>query len=324
MSTGRDGYKLSAHGRHWLVMFGWIAVAMQFVPSTVSRAQLPAVASSSAVTESKLEFDVASVKQNKSDDKPKSNFLLGPGDVYAPNGGLFSASSTPLVVYIAFAYKLTNNQLQFLRTGLPDWVTTDRFDIQARAQGDPTKDEMRLMMQSLLADRFKLTVRHETREVSVLALLLSKPEKTGPRLRPHPNDASCSTTLAIDPGHSSVADGFPATCGGPVMMPVTGSGRLSLGARNVTMGLIASALTDWGDLGRPVLDRTGLTGTYDFTLEWAPDAHNSMTPGADTSSNTSGPTFLEALKEQLGLKLEAQKGPVNFIVVDHIEHPSAN
>ena len=105
------------------------------------------------------------------------------------------------------------------------------------------------------------------------------------------------------------------------MMPASGPGRLSLGARNVTMGLIASALPDWGALERPVLDRTGLTGTYDFTLEWTPDTHNSATPDADTSS---GSTFLEALKEQLGLKLEAQKGPIDFIVVDHIEHPSAN
>jgi uncharacterized protein (TIGR03435 family) len=324
MSIEHDSYKLLGQERHWFVLFGLITLTMQLIPSTASRAQLPTEPSSRAVTGNKLEFDVASVKQNKSGDSPKSNFLLGPGDVYAPNGGLFSASSTPLIVYIAFAYKLTNNQLQFLRSGLPDWVTADRFDIQARAQGTPTKDEMRLMMRSLLADRFKLMVHHDAREVAVLALLLSKPGKMGPGLRPHPDDSSCSTTLATDPGHSIVAGGFPTTCGGPVLIPASGPGRISLGARNVTMGLIANGLPDWGDLGRPVLDRTGLSGTFDFTLEWMRETHNSMTSGVDTPSDASGPTFLEALKEQLGLKLEAQKGPVDFIVVDHIEHPSEN
>jgi uncharacterized protein (TIGR03435 family) len=331
MLTEHAGHKLWGRNRHSMITLGLIAVAMQLLPPIQNHAQSPLATPSTETSGSKKnQFDVASVKQNKSDDKPKSNFLLGPGDVYAPNGGLFSASSTPLIVYIAFAYKLTNNQLQFLRSGLPDWVSFDRFDIQARSEGSPTKDEMRLMMRSLLADRFKLTVHNETRQVPVLALLLSKPEKTGPRLRPHPNDSSCSTTLAPEPDRgssaatSSTADGFPQTCGGPVLIPTSAPGRLSVGARNVNIGLIASALPDWGALGRPVLDRTELSGTFDFTLEWAPETHHSMASGMDTLSETSGPTFLEALQEQLGLKLEAQKGPVDFIVVDHIEHLSLN
>ena len=101
----------------------------------------------------KMEFDVASVKQNKSDGASISNFPLGPGAVYVPNGGLFSATGFPLATYIAFAYKLTGNDAQSLPSQLPGWATTDRFDIQARVQGNPSKDQMRLMMRSLLGDR---------------------------------------------------------------------------------------------------------------------------------------------------------------------------
>ncbi len=87
----------------------------------------------------KMEFDVASVKQNKSDSPSNSNFPLGPGAVYVPNGGFFSATGFPLVTYIAFAYKLMANDIQSLLSELPPWAATDRFDIQARAHGDPSK-----------------------------------------------------------------------------------------------------------------------------------------------------------------------------------------
>ena len=90
----------------------------------------------------------------------------------------------------------------------------------------------------------------------------------------------------------------------------------------MTIGLIADILTGPGNLGRPVLDKTGLTGTFDFTIEWTPELNGLLPP--DVEPDPSGPTFLEALKEQLGLKLDSQKGPVDVIVVDHVEHPSEN
>jgi hypothetical protein len=110
-----------------------------------------------------LMFDVASVKPNKSGNPPTFNFPLGPGDVYVPNGGFLSATNFPLGTYIAFAYKILGNQMQSLMAQLPEWVMTDRFDIQARAESNPGKDQMRLMMRSLLADRFKLAIHTETR-----------------------------------------------------------------------------------------------------------------------------------------------------------------
>src|SRR6267142_6606299 len=135
----------------------------------------------------RMTFDAASVKGNTTAPASarSSSFPLGPGDVYVPNAGRFRAMNFPLVAYIEFAYKLTEDQNQFLPPQLPKWVTADRFDIQASVQGSPTKDQMRLMMQSLLADRFKLAVHFETREVPVFALSLVKPGQFGPRLRPH-------------------------------------------------------------------------------------------------------------------------------------------
>ena len=111
----------------------------------------------------KMAFDVASVKLDKAANSPHSNFPLGPGDSYSPNGGLFTATGSPLSVYIGFAYRLTPDQTQSLQSHLPKWANEDRFDIQARTTATATKDQMRMMMQSLLADRFKLAIRRDTR-----------------------------------------------------------------------------------------------------------------------------------------------------------------
>ena len=111
-------------------------------------------------------------------------FLLGPADSYSANGGLLSTTNLALVSYIGFAYKLTGNQTQSLGSELPKSIRGDRFDIQAHAPANTTKDQMRLMMQSLLADRFKLVVHTEKRQLPIFALVLEKPGKTGPQLRP--------------------------------------------------------------------------------------------------------------------------------------------
>jgi uncharacterized protein (TIGR03435 family) len=117
-----------------------------------------------------------------------------------------------------------------------------------------------------------------------------------------------------------VKGGFPAVCGGILYVPGTGVGRLSFGARNVSIAVIANAMPSWGALERPVLDKTGLTGMWDFAMEFTPEG------STDTGNSpvVTGPTFLQALKEQLGLKLNAEKGPVDSLVVDHVERPSAN
>ena len=271
-----------------------------------------------AVAETPLQFEVASVKPNHSNAQPNSNFPLGPGDVYVRNGGYFNATGFPLTLYLAFAYKLIGNQAQYVSPQLPEWAKSDRFDIQARAASDPGKDGMRQMMQALLADRFQLATHYEEREVPVLAFVLAKSGKTGPHLRQHTNDSPCPTEqpTAETP---FLEDGLPAFCNGIFPLPASVHGRLRFGARNVTIGFIADTFSAGTGLGRPMIDRTGLSGKFDFTLEWAPER-----PGADVPPDSADLTFEEALREQLGIRLQSQKGPMRVLVVDHVERPSGN
>ncbi len=262
------------------------------------------------------QFEVASIKLNKSGDPPTSNFPLGPGDVYVRNGGYFSATGFPLITYIAFAYKVIGYQSQYLQPQLPDWAMTERYDIQARASGDPGKDEMRMMMRALLADRFKLAMRYEDREVPVLAFILAKGGKTGPELRLHSDSSPCPTE---QPSASApaIVDGLPVFCNGIYPLSPSVPGRLRFGGRNVSVGFIADTFSAATNSGRPVIDQTGLGGKVDFTLEWMPERR-------DAQSDAPGPSFEEALREQLGIKLQSQKDTVSVLKVDHIERPSAN
>lgn len=287
----------------------------------------PAPAAQASATSNKLEFEVASIKPSGPNDVPYSNFPLGPGAPYLANPGVFSATGYPLVTYIAFAYKMQSNQFESFLSHLPAWLTQDRFNIQARAEGRPTKDQMRLMMRSLLADRFKLVLHTEAREVPAFGLVLLRPGRTGPQLQAHKeDDSSCSTTPGVPlPAVSqpTVAGGFPATCGGTIEMAPSVPGHNRLGGRNVTMAQIANSFPP-SELGRPLLEQTGLSGTFDFILEWAPEIRRPLTPGADSPDDPAGPTFREAVREQLGLNLVPQKGSIDAIVVDHVERPSEN
>jgi uncharacterized protein (TIGR03435 family) len=272
-------------------------------------------------------FEIASVKLNKSADQAFSNFPMGPGDVYSSNGGRFTARGLPLVSYLFFAYKITGDQSEAVLSQLPGWATTDRFDIEAKTDGDPAKDakdQMRLMVQSLLAERFGLVARYETKQVPVFALTLAKPGKTGPQLRPHPADQPCSSAIptAGDGFSATVAGGYPELCGGFLGMTPIVTGRIRVGVRNVTIEFIGKHLIA-NFLNRPVIDRTGLSGTFDVAMEWTPEV-NGPGAGADVQPDSTGPTFLEALSEQLGLKAESQRGPAEVLVIDHVEHPTEN
>jgi uncharacterized protein (TIGR03435 family) len=266
-------------------------------------------------------FDVASVKPSQPGVQSNSNFPLGPGDVYVQNGGLFAANNLPLVTYIFFAYKFIGNQAQSLLPQLPDWVKTEQFDIQARAAGTPGKDQMRLMIRALLADRFKLAVHNETREVPVFAFVLVKPGKTGPQLKLHSEGVPCSTeappSIAQQAPLSTVEGGLPALCNGIFGMPPSVPGRTRAAARNISLAFIADSLSSRANLGRPMIDKTGLTGAVDFSLEWTPD-------GAEAPVDSNTLSLQEALKEQLGIRLQSDKASTSVLVLDHVEHPSAN
>ena len=275
----------------------------------------------------KMAFDVASVKPNKSDDRGiNANLPLTLGPNLPAVGNLFSVTNTPLRFLIGFAYKLSVGQTRFLMPGLPSWVDEMRFDINARAAIDnPTKDQFRLMVQSLLADRFKLAMHHATRQLPTLELVLSKPGKTGPQLTHHVDDAKCGAVGRPD-APPEPGDLSPFPCG-MIMIgaPSSVPGRVRGGGRDVSMDYIAAFLNGTGYQGmssdRLVVNGTGLDGEYDFWMELAPQ-FNPAQP--DITPDPNGPTFLEALQDQLGLKLKSTTGPVDVLVIDHVEEPSPN
>jgi uncharacterized protein (TIGR03435 family) len=268
-------------------------------------------------------FDVVSVKANHDTVPSTSNFPLGPGDVYVRNGGHFSAKGFPLSLYISFAYKMLGNQVQYLAPQMPEWTKFDRFDIEARAAEDPGKDGMRMMMRALLADRFKLALRFEKREVPVMAFVLAKSGKLGPQLHVHADDGTCPT-VQPDASTPGVVKGTPQFCNGIFNMPPSAPGLLRFGGRNVTLSFIADTFSAGAGFDRPFLDATGLGGTFDFTLEFVPPQPNQGPIGAAGDSDPAGPTFVEALRDQLGIKLQSQKGMVSVPVLDHVERPAEN
>jgi uncharacterized protein (TIGR03435 family) len=214
---------------------------------------------------------------------------------------------------------------------LPKSLTID-FDIEARAPGNPTKDQMRLMMQSLLADRFRLRAHFETHEGPVYALTLVRLGRTGPKLRPHADGPACPdfemAAPAIPAPPRNASDVFPPVCGWPQIR-----GTLA-GARDVAMEIIAEETIHGfgsmvGEVDRPVVDQTGLKGRYDFTLQLPPGTLSfsvSVAPPNPDGIPTDprGTPFLDALRKQLGLKLVSSKGPIRKLVIDHVEPPSAN
>ena len=274
------------------------------------------------------EFEAASVRENISDGGGSSNFSLDNGNAYfvpgatdqfSPRGPYFSAKNQTLVRYIVFAYKLSGTQELALRFGYfrgldthpPDWVRDSRFDVEARAAGQPTKDQMRLMMQSLLAERFKLAVHTETRRAPVFALVLAKAGVLGSHLHVHP---------ATDPCDRPAPAALPMPCNTITHLPPSQPGGHRFGGRAVPLELLATSLptqTGMVTISRPVIDRTGLNGTYDFDLEWTPEDTRDAVDNSET-----GGSFRDALREQLGLKLESQTGPVELLVIDHVERPT--
>jgi uncharacterized protein (TIGR03435 family) len=261
-------------------------------------------------------FEVASVKRNTSVGDP---FGIG----FAP-GGRFKATSVKLRQLIADAYSTAGPPLPDAQiSGGPNWIDSDRFDIVAKAAedtpsgpvgpGPAAAQQMRLMLRTLLAERFKLTVHHETRELPIYALVMARSDgKLGPAF--HKTEADCVAALAARGNASPIP-------GGPFCGIRNGPGRLILSA--VPMPVLATTLSR--SVGRTVVDRTGLTGNFDGNLEWTPDQMPpTPPPGAPPLPpiDPNGPSIFTALQEQLGLKLESTKGPVDVLVIDHVEKPS--
>jgi uncharacterized protein (TIGR03435 family) len=310
---------------------------------------LPAMHDWEKAAGGKQEFEVASVRRDQGNGPATSNFPLDGGNVWFivdksfspnPEGSLLSAKNQSLLRYIVFAYKLSGTQelalrfdfYQGLETHVPHWVRGDqndgeRFDIEARAPAPVTKDQMRLMMQSLLADRFKLAVHWETQQAPVFDLVQVTPGKLGPQMKASPAGDDCSTASvpenASDTGSGTLQLGaLPIPCGMIAHLPPSSAAAHRFGGRDVPLRMLAESMptqTGMATLRRPVVDGTGLKGGYNFWIEWAPeDTRN------DPENGETGGTFREALKQQLGLKLEPQKGPIEVLVIDRVEEPTPN
>ena len=258
------------------------------------------------------------VKQNKSGlppsgDRQSSNFPLDDGDAYVPNGGPFPRHE--LSFDRLYDVRLQNHrQSVFLSAVAIAEVGDCRrvYDIQARASGNPSKDQMRLMMQSLLTDRFKLAVHGETRRLPVFATTLIKPGKPGPQLLRHTDDVPCAAAVPLAPGSAlpTTDSGLPALCG--VLSragSVPTSAQIRLSGRNMTLQVIGSYLGSIAQVGRPVIDGTGLEGKFDFIVNWTSDLSVPGQPSGDQRPDKSAPTFFEALKDQTRIETSLAKWP---------------
>jgi uncharacterized protein (TIGR03435 family) len=250
-------------------------------------------------------FDVVSIRRNVTG-KQQGSGLAAPQP-----GGRFVGLGVTLQRLVGEAYEGEAQEV----LGAPPWAGRDRFDVNARAEGNPTVAQIRRMLRPMLADRFKLVVHTETREMPVYTLTRARADRLGPKLQR--SDAKCSEEAEnFFPGTSP---GFPPPCGDFRL------GARSLVARGVTMQALARLLAGRAD--RPGLNRTGLDGFYDLELEWSSDLGLRQMPPDSAGVGelkVDGLSLFTALQDQLGLKLEAGRGPVNVIVIDRAEPPSEN
>jgi uncharacterized protein (TIGR03435 family) len=249
-----------------------------------THAQVPAQAPRS------LQYEVASIKESP----PGAGRGQGRPE---PGGVRYRGTNLPLRSYIFSAYRINADQL----AGEPTWVDTVRFDIEAQAEKPSTLEEHHLMMRSLLAQRFHLQFHWEAREMPIYALTVSE---SGPKLTLH--DSANAGEAWIEQSMNP---------------PLHATWK----AVSSSMELFTYRLAAVMD--RPVVDQTGLQGEYDFTLTYTMDLPPNIQPNGMINGepiDTSGPSIFQAVRQQLGLRLEARKGPVQVLVVDHVEKPSGN
>jgi uncharacterized protein (TIGR03435 family) len=244
-----------------------------------------------------LAFEVASVKPSLSKDNNASNRALP--------GGRVTITNSTLRNIIRTVYRIQPYQL----LGGPDWISGDRWDIVGQAAGDPPFERVLDMLKTLMAERFKLVTHRESRQMAVYALVVVTKDGTlNPHL--HRSTVDCATVLADARSRGT--------------LPPTSQGRPSCGIDVSTRRLVASGTTMHdlaqvlsGFAGRSVVDQTGLRDQFDLELTWSGDGSDLATTPTGT-----GPSLFTALPEQLGLKLEPTKAPVDVLVIDHVERPT--
>jgi uncharacterized protein (TIGR03435 family) len=245
-----------------------------------------------------LAFEVTSVKPTAT---PPSQGEFG-GIRALPGGQTYVARFVPLKLMMKLMYKITDSQI----VGGPDWINTDRFDVRAKAEQPTTLDNLHIMFQTLLADRFELKFHRETRTLPAFLLTV---DKGGSKMKVNESPEPFDIPIQL----SSQAQ--------PPKPPVFTGARVSMEYLSWWLG---QQLNNVQQVDRPVVDQTGLKGFYDFKLSYAPDLSGRTGPNGETPPSFDGPSLFQALREQLGLKLESSKGPVEVFVIDHVEKPKEN
>ena len=246
------------------------------------------------------DYDVASVKENEAGDRMMRI-------MNTPDG--FSCTNIPLSTIIGIAYGVR----QDLISGGPGWVTSTGFDVEAKVAGSDLEAFKKLsprqrntLLQSLLADRFHLKLHHETKVLPMYDLVVAK---GGPKLKPAPTP----DTPPNGPPNATKGLGAAKPRGMMTMGPGMFKGE-GLPIKSLTNNLSSI-------LEHTVVDKTGLPGDYDFDLKWTPEEG---APSADNGSAESSASIFTAIQEQLGLKLQSTKGPVDTLIIEHVELPSKN
>jgi uncharacterized protein (TIGR03435 family) len=234
----------------------------------------------------RLTFDVAAIR--RSDPNVRDGRIKA-----TPGGNGYSAQNVPVKLMISLMYKVPMRQIK----GAPDWLATDGYDIEAKADHSYSVDDLHVMFQNLLADRFNLKFHKEIKEGPVYALMV---DKSGSKMTVDESKQDFSIPMNDSP------DG------------VTVGKRVNMEYFCWWLGRVLHQDE------RPVIDRTGLVQNYDFTLSFAPVLPPNVPKEDLPTGLLDRPSIFDALKQQLGLKLEAQKGPVVYYVIDHVDRPSAN
>jgi uncharacterized protein (TIGR03435 family) len=260
-------------------------------PSVVAIALLLGVSIPAAAQQQadapKLEFEVATVK-------PSAPGGRGGGIKPMPGGQTYEASGVPVKLMIRLMFHLNDSQI----SGGPDWLNSDPYDVQAKADAPHSLEELHVMFQNLLIDRFKLQFHWDTRTLPMYALVV---DKSGSKMKADPNPQTYDH-FSIEPG-----------------------GLFTFRGNQCSMSYLAWFISQRPQIGRPVVDESGLPGLYDFDLAFLPE----LPPGVGTDGMINGqpipalPDLTTALREQLGLRLESRKGPVQVMVIDHVEKPTA-
>jgi uncharacterized protein (TIGR03435 family) len=257
-----------------------------------------------------LVFEAASIKDSRG--------ITSTPPPLAPDR--FTRSNITLSLVLVYAYQMSEFQIQ----GGPDWVRTRRFEFDAKAPRIVSADQMRMMVRRLLAERFNLKTRLEARDMPRYALVLARSDKRlGPRLKPSAFDCP-AIVAARGPGYQlppkPPQPGDPPRC---VLSTLLGGGSQTMMVEGQPMSAIAKLLQPRA--GRVVIDKTGLAGTWDLALETEPQIPPGLGIPADAfGTPREGLSLSTALPEQLGLKLESERGPVDVLVIDSVEPPTPN